>query len=84
MLMTDLPGRPVVILKADPDNAAVLREQYADITPGYHMNKTHWITLEGGGTIDEKLVQELVTESYRLVVGGLPRSERPADPSPHA
>ncbi len=84
MLMTDLPGRPVVILKADPDNAAVLREQYADITPGYHMNKTHWITLEGGGTIDEKLVQELVTESYRLVVGGRPRSERPAHPSPHA
>ena len=33
MLMTDLPGRPVVILKADPDSAVALREQYADITP---------------------------------------------------
>jgi len=43
MLMTDMPGRPVVILKADPDDAAALREQYADITPGYHMNKRHWI-----------------------------------------
>jgi predicted DNA-binding protein (MmcQ/YjbR family) len=83
MLMTDLPGHPVVILKADPDNAAALREQYADITPGYHMNKTHWITVEGGGTVDEKLVKELVIGSYRLVVSGLPRSERPADPSPH-
>lgn len=82
MLMTDLPGRPVVILKADPDNAAALREQYADITPGYHMNKTHWITVEGGGSVDEKLVKELVADSYRLVVSGLPKSERPADPSP--
>ncbi|MEV0186080.1 MmcQ/YjbR family DNA-binding protein [Streptomyces sp. NPDC050625] len=80
MLMTDMPGRPVVILKADPDDAAALRVQYADITPGYHMNKRHWITLEGGGTIDEKLVKELVIDSYRLVVGGLPKSERPVDP----
>jgi len=72
MLMTDLPGRPVVILKADPDDAVALREQYADITPGYHMNKKHWITLEAGSTIDEKLVRGLVLDSYRLVVGGLP------------
>ena len=67
MLMTDLPGRPVVVLKADPDNAVALREQYADITPGYHMNKKHWITVEGGGTVDEKLVKQLVTDSYQLV-----------------
>jgi predicted DNA-binding protein (MmcQ/YjbR family) len=80
MLMTDLPGRPVVILKADPDYATALREQYADITSGYHMNKTHWITAEGGGTIGEKLVQELVIDSYRLVVGGLAKSKQPVDP----
>jgi predicted DNA-binding protein (MmcQ/YjbR family) len=72
LLMTDLPGRPVVILKADPDNAVALREQYADITPGYHMNKKHWITVEGGGTVDEKLVKQLVTDSYQLVVGAHP------------
>ncbi|TDD15231.1 MmcQ/YjbR family DNA-binding protein [Kribbella turkmenica] len=83
LLMTNMPASPVVILKADPDNAAALREQYPDITPGYHMNKRHWITVEGGGTVDEKLVKELVTDSYRLVVGGLPKSERPVDPTTH-
>lgn len=31
ILMTDMPGRPVVILKADPDDATALRKQYADI-----------------------------------------------------
>ncbi len=77
MLMTDMPGRPVVILKADPDDAAALREQHADITPGYHMNKRHWITAEGGGAIDEKLVRELVIDSYHLVVRGLPKSGQP-------
>nr|WP_307818861.1 hypothetical protein [Streptomyces sabulosicollis] len=36
--------------------------------------------MAAGGTIDEKLVKELVIDSYRLVVGGLPQSEQPADP----
>ncbi|MEU6351715.1 MmcQ/YjbR family DNA-binding protein [Streptomyces sp. NPDC047072] len=80
MLMTEVPGRPVVILKADPDEAHALREQYRHITPGYHMNKKHWITLEGGEGVDKKLVRELVTDSYLLVVARLPRAERPVDP----
>ncbi|WP_318216699.1 MmcQ/YjbR family DNA-binding protein [Streptomyces sp. SCL15-6] len=80
MLMTEVPGRPVVILKANPDEAHALREQYSHITPGYHMNKKHWITLEGGNDIDKELVGELVTDSYRLVVTHLPKAERPVDP----
>lgn len=80
MLMTSMPGHPVVILKADPEEAAALREQHPHITPGYHMDKRHWITLAGGGSIDEKLAEELVVDSYRLVVGGLPKSRRPVDP----
>ena len=78
MLMTELPGRPVVILKADPVEAHALREQNSHITPGYHMNKKHWITLAGG--VDEKLVEELVTDSYLLVVAGLTEAEQPVDP----
>ncbi|MEW2395818.1 MmcQ/YjbR family DNA-binding protein [Streptomyces sp. NPDC046862] len=80
MLMTEVPGRPVVILKADPGEALALRDQYSHITPGYHMNKKHWITLEGGEGVDKKLVEELVTDSYRLVVARLPRAEQPVDP----
>lgn len=80
MLMTSVPGRPVVILKSEPGEAEALRQMHADVTPGYHMNKRHWITLEPGGSLDERLVEELVTESYRLVVGNLPRSDRPVDP----
>jgi predicted DNA-binding protein (MmcQ/YjbR family) len=80
MLMTDVPGRPVVILKADPDEALALREHNSHITPGYHMNKKHWITLEGGEGVDEELTRELVTDSYRLVVSHLPKAEQPVDP----
>ncbi|MFD5315793.1 MmcQ/YjbR family DNA-binding protein [Streptomyces sp. NPDC127098] len=80
LLMTEVPGQPVVILKADPGEARALRQENSYITPGYHMNKKHWITLEGGEGVDSRLVRELVTESYRLVVAGLPRAEQPVDP----
>ena len=80
MPMTEVPGRPVVILKADPDEALALREQNSRITAGYHMNKKHWITLESGEGVDKDLVRELVTDSYLLVVAHLPKAERPVDP----
>ncbi len=83
MLMTEVPGRPVVILKADPGEALALREHNSHITPGYHMNKKHWITLEGGtggAGIDKELARELVTDSYLLVVAHLPKAEQPVDP----
>nr|WP_316249155.1 hypothetical protein [Brachybacterium sp. Z12] len=44
------------------------------------MNKRHWITLEPGGGLDAEFVRELVTDSYLLVVDGLPRAKRPVDP----
>ncbi|WP_328413182.1 MmcQ/YjbR family DNA-binding protein [Streptomyces violaceus] len=80
ILMTEVPGRPVVILKADPGDAQTLQAQNSHITPGYYMNKKHWITLEAGEGIDKKLIKELVTDSYRLVVAHLPKAERPVDP----
>jgi predicted DNA-binding protein (MmcQ/YjbR family) len=84
MLMTDVTGEPLVILKAAPDEAAALREQHAEITPGYHMNKRHWITLHGGDSLDRGLVEELVTDSYRLVAAGLPKAQQPVDPATYA
>ena len=80
MLLTVLAGEPIVNLKADPEDAKALREAYPDITPGYHMNKKHWITVRPGGQVDEALVRDLVTDSYLLVVEKLPRAQRPVDP----
>lgn len=80
MLMTDVIGEPIVIVKADPENSKTLRENHRDITPGFHMNKKHWITLNPGETLQKNLVEDLVTESYLLVVENLPRAKRPVDP----
>lgn len=80
MLITEITGEPIVILKADPEDGKTLREHHKDITPGHHMNKKHWITLNSGGDLQQVLVNDLVTESYLLVVENLPRAKRPVDP----
>ena len=80
MLMTEITGEEIVTVKADPEDAKALCEEYPGITPGYHMNKRHWITLHPGRNLEKPLVDELVTESYRLVVANLPRAKRPVDP----
>lgn len=76
MLFSQVEGQPVVILKSAPGAAKALVEGMDDFTPGYHMNKEHWITLHGGGRLDGQLVDDLVTESYPLVLEKLPRRLR--------
>lgn len=63
-------------LKCDPDYALELRATYTGITPGYHMNKKHWITIFADGNIPDKLFIDLINHSYHLVVKGLPKGMR--------
>lgn len=60
-------------LKCDPERAIQLRENYAGIIPGYHMNKKHWNTLMMDGSVPDKLSYELIDHSYGLVVNSLPK-----------
>jgi predicted DNA-binding protein (MmcQ/YjbR family) len=63
-------------LKCDPEKAIALREEYPAVTPGYHMNKKYWNTIQLSGTVSERLIRTWITESYDLVVDGLPGKER--------
>ncbi|WP_441327466.1 MmcQ/YjbR family DNA-binding protein [Kocuria sp.] len=82
MLVTATTGKEMVNLKASPADSTSLRTMYpAEISPGYHMNKKHWITVTAGPNITPDLVDELVTESYLLVVEKLPKAQRPVDPA---
>lgn len=77
MLVTEVRGESMVILKTDPAEAIALRKQFREIASGYHMNKRHWITVTAGDGISAPLVRELVTDSHRHVVSGLPAADRP-------
>lgn len=79
MISTVLDTR-IVNLKATPTDVLALCQEYPSISPGYHMNKKHWITLRPGADLTEEIVRELVIESYRLVVANLPKRYQPVNP----
>ncbi|MFT6865578.1 MAG: putative DNA-binding protein (MmcQ/YjbR family) [Cyclobacteriaceae bacterium] len=71
--LTDIDLFISINLKCDPDRAIKLREEYADIIPGYHMNKVHWNTVTVNGDVSDTLLIELIDHSYDLVVESLPK-----------
>jgi predicted DNA-binding protein (MmcQ/YjbR family) len=67
-------------LKCDPTYAVELRERYAAIIPGYHMNHKHWNTIQFFDDVDDQLLKELINHSYQLVYSGLPKKVRDENP----
>lgn len=76
--LTDIELFTSINLKCDPEEAVRLREIYPSILPGYHMNKKHWNTILMDGSINDKLIQKLIDDSYDLVVSGLTKKDRAA------
>ncbi|MFF2650519.1 MmcQ/YjbR family DNA-binding protein [Streptomyces sp. NPDC058045] len=75
--LTALDAVPLTVnLKCDPEDAVRLRAEHPAIAPGWHMNKRHWNTVTLDGSLPDRLIRELVEDSYDLVVAGLPRRER--------
>jgi predicted DNA-binding protein (MmcQ/YjbR family) len=81
LLITEVPGEPIAVMKCEPDHSKVLQQENDTVTPGYHMNKQHWITLHGGSGMTTDIVEDLVRNAYELVVEGLPKDQRPSDPA---
>ena len=71
--LTDLMESFSINIKCDPDKAIELREHYSCVLPGYHMNKKHWNTVFFDTDVSDKLLLELVLNSYNLVFERLPK-----------
>ena len=72
-----LASDPLTIsLKCAPELAVRLRAEHAAINPGYHLNKKHWNTLTLDGSLADKMVLEMIEDSYDLVVESLTRVQR--------
>ena len=73
-LLVSLDAEPLQFnVKCDPERAIELREEYACILPGYHMNKKHWISVYPGEEITVSLLNSLIEDSWNLVVNKLPK-----------
>lgn len=75
--LTNLDGDWSLNLKCDPERAIELREKFPAIQPGYHMNKVHWNTVMMDGSLNKKLILELMDHSYQLVADKIPKSRKP-------
>jgi predicted DNA-binding protein (MmcQ/YjbR family) len=74
--LIDINEPNTINLKCDPEMAVELRERYEEITPGFHMNKSHWNTVNLKGNLKETLIQEMIVNSYDLVVKSLTKKLR--------
>ncbi|MDQ1546082.1 MAG: hypothetical protein QOH69_986 [Actinomycetota bacterium] len=74
--LTALATSPLTVaLKVDPEDSVALRAEFPQITPGYHLNKKHWITILIDGAVPDDLIENLLRGSHDLV-----RPKRPPRP----
>jgi predicted DNA-binding protein (MmcQ/YjbR family) len=77
--LSQLAASPLkVSLKCDPGLAEALREAHSAVLPGYHLNKRHWNTVIIDGSLPEQMIEDMIEDSYDLVVSKLPRARRRA------
>ena len=64
-------GTPSLNLKCNPERAQELRAEYEAIIPGWHMSKVHWNTVAFNSDVSDKMMCELINNSYDLVFNSL-------------
>jgi predicted DNA-binding protein (MmcQ/YjbR family) len=68
-LLVSLEKQPLQFnVKCDPEKALELREQYASVLPGYHMNKKYWNTIIIDSSLSSQQLREFIDDSYDLVL----------------
>lgn len=70
-------GRPIATVKLAPEHGELLRQTYPEqIIPGYYMNKTHWNSVYLDLPLDEKMLGNLIEESYNLIFSSLSKKRQ--------
>jgi len=70
-------GMPVYItLKLEPFEGEFWRGQYADVLPGYYMNKVHWNSIRPDGEVPDDILRDMLDKSYALVLGGISKKKQ--------
>jgi len=60
-------------LKCDPEKAIMLRVEFTEVTPAWHMNKKHWKSVSFIGDLSNYQIKQWVKDSYNLVVNNMPK-----------
>lgn len=65
-----------ITLKLEPLEGEFWRGQYADVIPGYYMNKVHWNSVKPDGAVPDEILRDMLDKSYALVLGGLSKKKQ--------
>lgn len=65
-------------LKCDPVLSEIVRGEYAAITPGYHTDKRHWITIRQDEALPDAEIRRLIDHAYDQVRAKLTRAAQTA------
>jgi len=57
-----------ITLKLEPGYGHLLRMNHKEVTSGYHMNKKHWNSISLESNFSDELLQELIDESYNILL----------------
>lgn len=69
--VNDQNGRPILTLKLEPAYSDMLRRSYADIVPGYYMNKLHWSTAYLDGEVPREVLADMVKAAHGALLSCL-------------
>lgn len=71
-----LAGHYCMNLKCDPEEAVMLRDIFASVLPGYHMNRTLWNTIILDGSIPQGEIERMIDNSFKLVVAKMTKKDQ--------
>ena len=57
-----------VVIHHSPEVGEALRDKYLQITPAWHFNKRFWSSVRLDGDLPEKLIRELIYDSYIFTI----------------
>ncbi|WP_042349219.1 MmcQ/YjbR family DNA-binding protein [Bacillus massiliigorillae] len=74
MLGHNKEGDEIITIKCLPEKNEEYQNMYSSITPGYYMNKTHWISIKlEHSDVPKEFILACLKDSYDLVYKALPK-----------
>jgi predicted DNA-binding protein (MmcQ/YjbR family) len=83
LIAHDKADRLYINLKCDPIEADFLRSAFADVKPGWHMNKIHWNTVYTVGDVPDEELRRMIEHSYDLIKPKIKKGNKRKIPHEH-
>ncbi len=71
MLGEDREKKEIITLKLPPAVGQLMRQDHAEVVPGYYMNKEHWNSIDANGSLPDALLKDMTRQSHALIFASL-------------